>query len=103
MTAGKYKLFVACFSFLFAVSMCFTSFADFVWAENSDNDPTGKKELITEESEIDNSGEGQGVHADHHVFEKNFCLSVDEKEYTITEIEKVISYYLKPEMSDLEK
>ena len=44
-----------------------------------------------------------GVHADPTVFEKNFCLSVAEKKYTITEIERVISYYIKPEMSDLEK
>ena len=46
---------------------------------------------------------GVGVHADPAVFEKDFCLTVDQKIYTITEIEKVVSEIIKPEMSDLEK
>ena len=46
---------------------------------------------------------GVGVHADPAVFEKDFCLTVDQKIYTITEIERVVSEIIKPEMSDLEK
>ena len=46
---------------------------------------------------------GVKVHADPGVFEKDFILSFEQKIYTITEMEKVISQIIKPEMSDLEK
>ena len=94
------------FSLLFAVVISLTAFTATVSAADSDKDPTGKvdkKELYKDAIESGEQIEGQGVHADPATFEKNFCLSADQKEYTITEIEKVISYYLKPEMSDLEK
>ena len=97
------------FSLLFAVVVSFTVFTTIVLAKESDQKPVDKKEIFKEAVE---SGEDidfgedpdvTGVHADPTVFEKNFCLSVAEKKYTITEIERVISYYIKPEMSDLEK
>ena len=47
--------------------------------------------------------EGLHVHADPETFEKNFCLSVAQKQYAITEIDRMVSKLLKPEMSDLEK
>ncbi len=97
------------FTLLFAAAMLFIVPADSVWAEGSDNDPVDKKEIYKDVVESGEAIESEGdlyldgVHADPTTFEKNFCLSVDQKEYTITEIEKVISYYLKPGMSDLEK
>ena len=65
---------------LLAAAMIFVSFMDPVWAE--------------EESH---------VHEDPATFQKNFVLSVDQKQYTITECERVVSEIIKPEMSDLEK
>ena len=94
------------FSLLFAVVISLTAFTVTVSAADNGKDPTGKvdkKELYKDAIESEEQTEGHGVHADPATFEKNFCLSVDQKEYTITEIEKVISYYLKPGMSDLEK
>ena len=44
-----------------------------------------------------------GVHADPETFEKNFVLSIDQKEYTITQIEKVVKRIIDDDMSDLEK
>ena len=44
-----------------------------------------------------------GVHSDPSTFEKNFVLTVDQKEYTITEIDKVVNEILNDNMSDLEK
>ena len=98
------------FSLLFAVVLSFTAFTAIVSAESSDNKPpVDKKEIFKDVTESGKTIESEddpdvsGVHADPAVFEKNFCLSVAEKEYTITEIERVISYYIKDRMSDLEK
>lgn len=98
------------FSLLFAVVVSFTAFTAIVSAESSDNKPpVDKKEIfkdVTESGKTLESGDDpdvNGVHADPAVFEKNFCLSVAEKEETITEIEKVVSYYINKKMSDLEK
>ena len=98
------------FSLLFAVVLSFTAFTVIVSAESSDNKPpVDKKEIFKDVTESGKTIESEddldvsGVHADPAVFEKNFCLSVAEKEYTITEIERVISYYIKDRMSDLEK
>ena len=97
------------FSLLFAVVVSLTAFTAVVSAENSDKDPLDKKEIYKDVVESGKPIESEedlfvhGVHADPTTFEKNFCLSVDQKEYTISEIEKVISFYLKPGMSDLEK
>lgn len=46
---------------------------------------------------------GSHTHADPRTFQKNFCLTVDQKTTTIQEIESVVSKILKPEMSDMEK
>ena len=101
---------VLLFSLLFAVVLSFTAFTAIVSAESSDNKPpVDKKEIFKDVTESGKTIESEddpdvsGVHADPAVFEKNFCLSVAEKEYTITEIERVISYYIKDRMSDLEK
>ncbi len=59
--------------------------------------------LFMSSSEPAWASESSSVHADQSTFEKNTCLSVDQKEYTITECEKVVSEILTPEMSDLEK
>ena len=103
------------FSLLFAVVLSFTAFTAIVSAESGDKDPVDKvdkkeifkeiKDKIEAGEEIESGGDldVSGVHGDPAVFEKNFCLSVAEKEYTITEIERVVSYYLKDGMSDLEK
>jgi len=97
------------FSLLFAVVVSFTAFTAIVSAENGDKEPVDKKEIFKDVTESGKTLESEddpnvdGVHADPAVFEKNFCLSVAEKKYTIKEIEKVISFYINDEMSDLEK
>lgn len=96
-------------SLVLAVVVSFTVFTVIVSAESSDNKPVDKKEIYKDVIESGKTIESwedpniNGVHADPAVFEKNFCLSVAEKEETITEIEKVKSYYIKEGMSDLEK
>ena len=72
--------------------------------------PAKKVEIEKELGIIDDEPEegdpyetGIGVHADPAVFEKNFILSIDQKEYTIKEMKKVVSEIIRPEMSDLEK
>ena len=73
-----------CFSLLFAISLLSITFSEFAWAEES--------------------GETL-VHADPATFQKNWDLTPAQKEYTITECEKVVSALekTKPDMSDLEK
>ena len=56
-----------------------------------------------ETSGLNENKRGGSTHADPATFEKNFCLSAAQKEYTITEIERVVARILKPGMSDLEK
>ena len=104
MAIGKYKsLFAACFAFLFAVSMCFTSLADTVWAGATDDDPVDMMAMSQAAAKTALADEGQGVHANPETFEKNFCLTVAEKQWTITKIEKVVAMCTDPEMSDLQK
>ena len=45
----------------------------------------------------------KGVHADITTFEKNFSLTVAQKEYSIKKINKTVAIVTDPEMSDLEK
>ena len=73
-----------CFSLLFAISLLSITFSEFAWAEEN--------------------GETL-VHADPATFQKNWDLTPAQKEYTITECEKVVSALekTKPDMSDLEK
>lgn len=95
---------------LIAAVFLFISLAQPVWAAKDDsNDPTEKKEIYKElndseeQGEQGEQGEGYGVHEDPATFQKNFELTAEQKEYTITEIKKVISMYTKPQMSDLQK
>ena len=45
----------------------------------------------------------EGVHAEKSTFEKNFSLSVAQKQYAIEKINRAVSIVTDPEMSDLEK
>ena len=83
-----------------------------VFAEGDKEDMTPKKmsELKKDEKDDDDYDPdadpyetGTGVHADPAVFEKDFGLTVGQKIYTITEMEKVVSEIIEPDMSDLEK
>jgi len=92
---------------LLTAAVLFVSLAQPVWAANGeDNDPTGKKEIykdITEGEGQENQGEGHGVHANPATFQKNFDLTVEQKEYTIKAIEDVVKFCTRTEMSDLQK
>ena len=99
------------FALLFAVVISLTAFTAPVLAEGGKDD-TGKidKKELNEEllKEIEENGEveeeeGTGVHQDPETFRKNFRLSPEQKEYTITAIEDIVSNVLDPNMSDLEK
>jgi len=98
------RIFTVVFMLLFAVTMLFTSFADTAWAENGEEEMTPKEKALSEASSNDGDEEDKEyVHRDITTFEKNFDLTVDQKIYTITEIEKVVDEIIDPEMSDLEK
>ena len=77
-------LFMMCFSLLFVIGLLFIVFSEPAWAKESGEPP---------------------VHADPATFQKNWDLTVGQKEYTITECEKVVAALekIKPDMSDLEK
>ena len=77
-------LFMMCFSLLFVTGLLFIVFSEPAWAKESGEPP---------------------VHADPATFQKNWDLTVGQKEYTITECEKVVAALekIKPDMSDLEK
>lgn len=77
-------LFIMCFSLLFAISVLLVPFSGPAWAEESDGTP---------------------VHADSATFQKNWELTAAQKEYTITECEKVVAALekVRPDISDLEK
>ena len=98
------SLFAVFFTLLFAASALFMSFAQPVktQASGKKSAPDKRKYLLKPHASDDDEGK-LGVHADPATFEKNFALSFDQKKYTITECEKVVSTILKPEMSDLEK
>ena len=102
---------ISALSFLIVVSFIFASSVNPAFAKGNKKEMTpAEKAQIEKElglEDYDTEGDpyetGIGVHADPAVFEKNFCLSCDEKEYTIKEIERVVSEIIDPEMSDLEK
>lgn len=98
------KVVTLFFALLFAAITLFASFAKPAWAKvkGRGSVPDKRKYLLKSRASDDNEGK-TGVHADPATFEKNFILSFDEKEYTITEIEKVVSEIIDPKMSDLEK
>ena len=105
MTVEKNKaLFAALFSLVLATTMLFISFTSPVWAEDSDDDSApNKAEYLLRAHSSDEEHEGHGVHKDPATFQKNFCLSVDQKEYAITGIEDVVDKNITSGMSDLEK
>lgn len=96
---------VVCCLFLFAASILPTSFTDTVWAEEAASDSTPDKlELMKQGVSFDEfDSRESGVHADPTTFEKNFDLTVSQKESVITDIEKTVSGVIKPGTSDLQK
>lgn len=98
------KVFARLFSLLFAMSLICVSFSGTVWAEDGGGDLAQLKlKALSSEASSDAEESGMHVHADPATFEKNFELSIEQKEKTITEMEQVVSEIIKPEMSDLEK
>ena len=105
-------------SLLLTITLCFTIFTIPVSAESSDGSPTQKEEktkltfledVDPEEPEpavvepIYEYGTWNRVHSNPAVFEKNFILSPELKEYSIRKYESVVSAILEQDMSDLEK
>lgn len=105
-------------SLLVTATLCFTVFTVPVSAEDSDGSPKQKDEKIKltfledvdpEEPEpavvepIYEYGFWNRVHSNPAVFEKNFILSPELKEYSIRKYESVVSAILEKDMSDLEK
>lgn len=100
------KIYALFFTLLFAVTALFMSFAEPVKTQASKkNSAPDKRKYLLKSHASDNDDESVGVHADPATFEKNYVLSIDQKEYTITECEKVVAELNKkyPDMSDLEK
>ena len=101
------RIFTLLFALVFALSL-FAVPSTPTKAEDKDEDKDititvpERLEKLTKSRESDDEYE-RGVHADPATFEKNFVLSIDQKEYTITEIEKVVKRILNDDMSDLEK
>ena len=67
-----------------------------------------EKRLGADDSEDDSTeGDpyetGEGVHAEPATFQKDFSLTPEQKTYTITEMQKIVSEIIDPQMSDLEK
>ena len=103
-----YAMIFVLFSMLFAVVFSFAVFTAPVSAADSAKAGVteGPKTVYLkalETSGLNENNRGGSTHADPATFEKNFCLSAAQKEYTITEIERVVARILKPGMSDLEK
>ena len=107
----KGKRVTVLLSLLAAAVLCFAlSAASAFAADNySDLTPAKKAELEKELgmenyfTEGDPYQTGRGVHIDPTVFEKDFSLTPAQKAYTITEMERVVSEIIDPQMSDLEK
>lgn len=83
--ANNKRVLSRLFSVLFIISLLCLPFSGTVCAEESGEDA------------------GTEVHADPSTFEKNYDLSVWQKEYTVTKCEKVVSEIIKPDMSALHK
>ena len=111
MKKSQKTILIMCFSFLFGMSLLFMSFSESVWAQESEGEVAHHKiEAMSESSSKSSSSgdeeiEGTGVHADLATFQKNWELTAAQKEYTITECEKVVSALEKinPNICDLEK
>ena len=79
------------------------SFAQAAWAETAEGNGAPDKAVLMSSSGSDDHSDGTGVHQDPKTFQKNYCLSVDQKTYAISEIDRIVSRIIKPGMSDLEK
>ena len=105
MTTRKSRpVFVTGVMLLLAAAVLFLSFSQPVWADDEE-ELTPKKAVLTSESDSpdEEKESGESVHKDINTFKKNFVLTAAQKQYTITECEKVISKIITPDMSDLEK
>ncbi len=78
-------------------------FTQAAWAEAEEGNGAPDKAALMSLSGSDEHSDGTGVHQDPATFKKNYCLSVDQKTYAISEIDSVVSRIIKPGMSDLEK
>ena len=92
---------------LISLLMAFSSFMTFsapVLAGTA-RELTPKKKALQQRKKglLSDEGSGIGVHADPATFEKNFVLTNEQKEYTITEMQKVVDKITNENMSDLEK
>ena len=96
------RIFAFLFSLVFVVSLLAMP-SEPAKAEDSKKISAPEKLEKLTKSRASDEGVESGVHADPATFEKNFVLSIDQKEYTITEIEKVIKRIIGDNMSDLEK
>ena len=108
------------FSLLAAVILCFTVFTVPVSAEDNDESSEPKEKALKlmylqnakdgdDEEEPEavgpeyNDGTWNHMHFDMRVFDRNYALSPELKEYTIRYCEDVLSVILTEDMSDLEK
>ncbi|WP_051600731.1 transglutaminase-like domain-containing protein [Eubacterium sp. AB3007] len=98
-------------SLVVTVALCFVFSVSPAFAEGKKSEITPAKKAEIEKElgieDYDENGDpyetGIGVHADENTFKKDFSLTVDQKEYTITEMQRVVSEIIDPQMSDLEK
>ena len=63
-------------------------FAEAAWAQADEGNGAPDKTVLMSSSVKD--GDGTGVHQDPATFQKNYCLSVDQKTYAIEEIDSVV-------------
>lgn len=111
MKKSQKTILIMCFSFLFGMSLLFMSISESVWAQESEGEVAHHKIAAMSESSSKSSPsgdeeiEGTGIHADITTFQKNWDLTAAQKEYTITECEKVVSALetVRPNICDLEK
>ena len=103
------------FSLMMAAVVLFALSASPVLAQDGSDELTPMEKVKLEKNmglyeatyDDDEAGDpyetGVGVHADPETFKKDYHLTFDQKEYTITEMQRVISEIIDPQMSDLEK
>lgn len=104
MTKQRKRIAAVFFSLLFALTALSVSYADPAEARAAEKKSAPDKRKYLHKSLTASAFDGKtAVHADPATFQKNFVLTPAQKEYTITEAEKVVSQIIKPEMSDLEK
>lgn len=97
-------MFAVFCSLLIAACLLFPVFPAPGWAEESNGNPASRQsDPFSEPSASSDHGEAPSLQGEPDLFEKNFDLSPEQKEYTITACEKVVSEIINPEMSDLEK